>query len=362
MDTELTAFHAVIVKAKTCEDVFGVLAGDRSAQLSAGKTLYRKFASIVHEDRYASDDAALILAHEAFSLLAAFWRDARHKIERGVYGTKTAPTVAAVIASQKHKYQIDEAIGAGDLANVYSGFNESAEPVIVKMARHAAINDLLANEATVLAELSKGVPAESFQRLFPKIREAFRVKDHLKVTRHVNVFERGSAGVYTLNDIVANFPKGVDPRHFVWIFKRLLMVLSYAHEKQVVHGAILPTHVLVRPADHSVLLVDWSYACERGQRVLALSPGYKAYYAPEVLNKGAAGCVTDLYMAAKCMRYILGGDGSEAVPAPFLSILDACTLQNPYRRSAESLGVYDLVEKAAKAVYGAPKFVDLVLT
>lgn len=354
MDPELVAFHAVILKAKTCEDVFGALAGDRSAQVLTARTLYRKFASIVHEDRHANDDAALILAHEAFSLLSAFWREARLKIEKGTYGTTSTPKIDAVLASQKHTYRIDEAIGAGDLANLYAGVDETGKRVIVKVSRLAAVNDLLMQEAVVLADLTNGVSpsADSFGRLFPPMVESFRVK-HQRIVQHVNVFEDRRAGnaVFSLHDVVLNFPGGIDPRHFVWIFKRLLMVLSYAHGRNWVHGAVLPTHVLVRPADHGILLVDWAYAVQRGQRLRAISPAYKSSYAPEVFT-GKASSATDLYMAAKCMLYILG-DVVGHVPGPFLAVLNACLLPNPYRRSPDALAVYDALEKAAKAVYGA---------
>ncbi len=362
MDTELVTFHAVIVKARHCEDVFGALTGDRARQHQQAKTLYHKFASLVHEDRHVGDAAAITLAHEAMSLLSTFWRAARDKIQHGTYGTKGVPTSAAVIAGPKRKYTIAEAIGSGDLANVYAGADDLGAPVIVKMSRHATVNDLLANEARVSVDLALGA-STSYGRFFPRLLAAFKVKDHLRVVRHVNVFADSRDGsIFTLNDLVANFPRGIDLRHFVWIFKRLLSMLGYAHGRGWVHGAVLPTHVLVRPADHSILLVDWSYACKAGERVLALSPGYRAYYAPEIINRAKATPATDLYMAAKCMEYVLGGEVALDVPTPFLSLVDACLLPNPNRRMADAFGAYDVLDRAAKAVYGPAKFVELVLT
>lgn len=367
MHTELAAFHTRIMSATTCEDVFGALTGDRDAQRAAAKTLYRTFAALVHEDKHAGDLDDLRVAHEAFSRLSNYWVEAKGKIEKGTYGTKATPKVDAVVASKSGTYVIQEAIGAGDLASIYQGVDGDGHPVVVKMSRTAIVNDLLVREASALMTLKAAAKnyhgMMPWNRFFPSIVDAFKVKDHLRVVRHVNVFKIEQLGpCVPLTELVAQFPKGIDPRHFVWIFKRLLAILGFAHDAGIVHGAVIPTHVLIRPADHSLMLVDWSYACPKGEKVIALSPGYKSFYAPEILTKRQAGPEADIYMAATCMEYLLGGELAEGVPAPFLRFLAQCQLQNPARRPTGAFLLHDELAKIAQDVYGAPKFLDLVLT
>lgn len=359
MSVELVSFLLRIKDAKRCEDVFGTL--DPSAQYSEAKMLYRRFASLVHEDKHQNSPEDLAIAKEAFQLLSKFWIEAQERITAGTYGTKVVTVkTSAVIASQKHKYTIGEVIAGGDLTSVYGGENEAGVKVIVKVSRTPAVNDLVTNEASVAADLlERSLPI--YQAFFPHLIESFRVRD--KVVRQVNVFEDNRNGkVYPLTEIVANYPQGIDPRHFVWIFKRLLSMLDYTHRCGWVHGAILPTHVLVRPSDHGVLLVDWSYARKFDQCIPAISPGYRGFYAPEVLAKRPAGPFTDLYMAAKCMEYILGGETAAGIPGPFLRLLDACLVPNPARRLSSAFGLFEEVIVSARTVYGAPRFVDLVLS
>lgn len=364
MNTELVAFHASITAAKTCEDVFGALTGSPSTQMAFAKRMYRQFAAIVHEDKHANYPEARIVAHEAFTLLAQFWADAQGKIEAGTYGTKSTPKGNAVVASRTGSYTIREGLASGDLSTIYGGVDQKGEPVVVKMSRTPVVNDLLMREATALTTLKTAAQAAPiWLRFLPVLADSFKVKDVSRGVRQVNVFAvQCPERLVPLTDLVAHFPKGIDPRHFVWIFKRLLSVLGFAHDAGVIHGAVLPTHILVRPADHSLLLVDWAYSCEPGQRIVALSPGYRSFYAPEVLAKAPAGGYTDIYMAAKCMEYLLGGELAEGVPMPFLRFLRQCLIQNPYRRANGAFLTHGEFAKVAKEVYGPSRFVDLVLT
>jgi serine/threonine protein kinase len=360
IDPELATFHAVIIKAHTCEDVFGALADPKA---DAGKTLYRKFARIVHEDRHVGDPEAVKLAHEAMSLLSKFWNEAQEKIDRGLYGKKAV----FEIKSQKHRYSVDETIAEGELSTVYGAGQHrpplGPERVVLKVAKSPAVNDLLENEARVVADLVQGITTQSavYQRLLPRLQESFGVKSK-SVVRRVNVFgDERREPLYTLEDIMRVYPGGIDARHFVWMFKRLLGVLGYAHGRGWVHGAVLPCHVLVRPKDHGILMVDWCYAVEAGKPMKAVSPTYRQFYPEEVGRKMPVSPATDVYMAARCMESVVGRF-KQVLPVRFLTILDSCTIWSPFRRQDEAFKVYDAVDEAARAIYGPSKFLDLVLS
>ena len=54
------------------------------------------------------------------------------------------------------------------------------------------------------------------------------------------------------------------------MWRRLLVGLGWAHRAGVVHGAVLPEHVLIHPAEHGLVLVDWCYSVAPGERIPAL--------------------------------------------------------------------------------------------
>jgi len=56
------------------------------------------------------------------------------------------------------------------------------------------------------------------------------------------------------------FAQGIDPRHAVWIWRRMLGVLSYIHAVGWAHGDVRPEHALVHPQDHGVRLIGWASA------------------------------------------------------------------------------------------------------
>lgn len=367
MSTELHAFLAKVKSAKTCEDVFGSFTG-AIVKYDDARSLYLRFARLTHVDHYVgtSDEP---VATEAFSLLSSFWQEAEQKLKDGTYGKTVAPrTLAAVIASKKEKYTVTAPFAGGDLSNLYRATSDDGKQVLLKVARHPVINDLLMNEASALKRLKDGVvPATSWGDYFPEFIDAFRVKDAKGVTKHVTVL-KWRDGFFPLTEIVAQYPRGVDPRHFVWIFKRLLSVLGYAHDHQkLLHGAVLPTHVLVRPENHGLMLVDWSYAAELAPpasdcKVQALSPGYRSFYPTEVLKKHHADQGVDIWMAAKCMEYIVGGSDVLWLARGFRNFLDGCLIPNPARRPINAFNLYDQFRALAEEVYGKPKWVDLVLT
>src|SRR6516164_8396933 len=105
-----------------------------------------------------------------------------------------------------------------------------------------------------------------------------------------------------------------------WMWRRLLVALGFAHRCGLVHGAVLPEHVLIQPHDHGLVLIDWAYAVAAspatGERVTAISAAYAAWYPAEIMRKEPPAAGTDLAMAARCVVALLGGDPLQgALPA-----------------------------------------------
>lgn len=359
MDSELVHFHALITRCEYPEDLFGDLAPDLLKNL---KTQFHRFAKIAHVDRYQRLDEQR-LAHITFTKLNDFNQQAVVKIEAGTYGTKAkTPKKSAtppVILSAKGTYVITDGLAVGDVSTVYSG-NHNSKVVILKMSLASRYNGFLTAEANTLKKLNKAAAGTtSYQRFIPTVVDSFLVKN--PDPRQVNVFET-TTGFRSLAEIRNVYPTGVDQRHFVWIFNRLLTVLSFTHGQGLVHGAILPEHILVHPVTHAIHLIDWCFSTERGKPITTISTKYRDWYPPEVLAKTPASAATDIYMAAQCMRYLLGGESYRSFAHPkFQRLLDSCWIKSPARRHQSAWELYKDFQVLAGDVFGPRRYLKLDL-
>jgi serine/threonine protein kinase len=168
-------------------------------------------------------------------------------------------------------------------------------------------------------------------------------------------------GFLTLAEILKAYPSGIDFRDMVWMFKRTLVGIGFAHKNGVVHGAILPTHVLVHPTDHGAKLIDWSFAVEAGDHIHGISGGYRDYYPSEVFDKEKALPATDIYMAAKCCVALLGGNVATnempaTVPAEVQAFLQRCLVKNASRRPQDAWDLHVEFDTLLKEVVGKPSY------
>jgi hypothetical protein len=142
----------------------------------------------------------------------------------------------------------------------------------------------------------------------------------------------------TLAELPAAFPAGLDPRHAVWIWRRLLELLGWVHRSGWTHGAIAPSHVVIDPREHGAILVGWSRAA----------------------HLSAAGATADLAMAAQTVLATLGalGIGTRAALATE-QLLTACARGD--LPSSDGWQMKELVAEAARHDFGPPQFVPLDL-
>ena len=179
----------------------------------------------------------------------------------------------------------------GDIANLY--------PVrhgLLKMARDPADNDLMRREATALTRLQDVVDPAWLAYFPPLVATGQRDDARSGIRRHVNLIGALS-GFRSLAEVRAAFPAGVDPRDAAWMWRRLLVAIGAAHRAGVIHGAVLPEHVLIHPAEHGLVLVDWCYSVSGpAGRVRAIVQRYQRWYPPEVLAGDPAGPDLDMLL------------------------------------------------------------------
>ena len=267
----------------------------------------------------------------------------------------------------------------GDIADIHLGTIKDAvklTPVLLKIARNQIDNDLLKNEADVLKALTDKFASEKKSQTWnccvPKILDSFQVTaDDGKPKPQVNILEFFTG--FISGEDIRKISTGIDGRTLVWMWKRTLGVLSWIHHFGYVHGAVLPPHVLFFPdgsikdeRTHAIRLVDWCYAVNEKERLKAWIPDYKDFYPPEVINKNTIKPSTDLYMAAKTMIYLTGGDVIKnkfptKIPPQLGNQIKKCLDPVAHRRPQNVSAIFDAFKATAKDVYGEPKFHEFKL-
>ena len=250
-------------------------------------------------------------------------------------------------------------LGDGDLAAIWRAPGEDGDACVAKVALAAADNDLLFNEAEVLQRLHAG---EARQRaLLPRLHGRFFT-------------EGGRAGnllglVEGLDGAAlrARLPAGVPPEHIVWIARRTLSALGHAHDLGVLHGNIEPAHLIVRPRDHRVVLVDWCYAIVEPART---GQGFRAvhdeYSAPEVAQRGPPTPAADLLSVGRTLAFLLGGDPLSLdlpahVPEPIQRFIRYLSRPSRLQRAQDAWDMYAELERIRETVYGPHVFREFVV-
>jgi len=330
-------------------DVFGALVGEPQAAL---KRRYRELVTIAHPDHNQRDIDA---ANEACKALQEYYASAQRQLTQGVYGL--APRIRAT--TKLHEYIGYAPPLQGDLCELFPA-EGAGEAVLLKVARLARNNDLLQAEAQVLRKLDRALDGQAARAHFPTLVEHFLLRDATGNQRHTNVL-RAETGYVSLAEVLHAYPNGLAAADAAWMFNRLLTALGVAHSLGIVHGAVTPAHVLVRPADHNGMLIDWCYSVPTGKPLKAISPPYATDYPPEVQAWQPAMPATDLYMAARCMARLLGGQTTTlelptSVPRPIRTLLRACLLPSAQRRVDDAWHVFEDFHEILGRLYGPPQF------
>jgi uncharacterized Zn finger protein (UPF0148 family) len=287
---------------------------------------------------------------------AADYREALAELDRG--DSSASVTVAGM------PYRILRRIAAGESSDVLLAerARRITERVVLKVTRAAEDADLLDNAWRVLRALhaSTAHGTEHFGKLVPT-PIARGIAQGLDLSgREVFVQRFMSGFVHTLDDVRRAHPQGVEPRHAVWLWRRMLETLDWVHRAGFVHGALLPQHVLVHARDHGVMLTGFSCAQPGGMPLRALQPAQSVFY-PKHRGKIRLSTALDLGMVARNVLYVLGSDDGHTVPEGFPAPL-AALLHATLDTSSTTIGAMDLAEcvaSAAKTAFGPPKFVVL---
>lgn len=364
---ELKSQAKRIEDAMCPEDIFGMLADEKYVKL-----MYHNLAREVHPDLQQSVEGKE-LAETTFVQLVYLYTHATERLKDGTYGKKiTVPNRVPVIIGGR--YVSEKPLTAGDIADLHLGCLESSaahHTLILKVARLPEDNSLMEREAKALKVFAD---KESFQNAVvkdavPKLYSSFLLGDG--VPRRVNVLGN-CRGFINGKEVRERFTrtKGVDGRTIAWMWKRVLVALDWTHHLGLLHGAVLPPHLLFYPDNdgttnprdprkHSIRLVDWCYSINPTERtkLKAYVPEFKDLYAPEILKKELLTTATDIYMAAQTMLYLSNGD----LPKPLRDTIETCLHQDYKRRPHDAGAHFHQVHDAVSKTYGPRKWHEFVV-
>jgi hypothetical protein len=118
-----------------------------------------------------------------------------------------------------------------------------------------------------------------------------------------------------------------------------------------VHGAVLAPHVLIHPAEHGLVLIDWCYSVTPGVRIPALVSEFRDDYPPEVTGRQPAGPATDIYLATVLMRRLMRD------PPPALRrFADGCLYDAPRMRPQDAWALLAEFDELLEDLYGPRRF------
>ena len=257
-------------------------------------------------------------------------------------------------------YRLLSVVARGDLATVYGGTRSlpgAGAEVVFKLADDAADNDLLQAEVRTLQRLCAAKSPQ--QKHLPVVLDQVRTADG----RLGTVFERIDG--LDLCSLRERFPEGVPQRHLVWIMRRVLSVLGWAHKNGILHGNVEPAHILVRPRDHNVWLVDWSWAiiepAKTGQTFRCLNEDYGP---PEARSRTAPLPSSDLYSLGKAMIYAAGGDPAaktlpDSIDERLQRFLRFFVVESALGRPGDAWDMYKQLDNLREDVFGPHAFLAL---
>ncbi len=366
---ELDHLSIMLNKARDPEEVFGTLTGTRAEMLETARKMFRQMAKIAHPDRFQGT-ADFERAGTIFKRLTTLWEQAQLRIEQGIYGKAQIKEtfVPFMIHTRTRHYSIERLLAQGDLCKLYRGSFMQADRQsrgLLKIPMKPGDNDLMVNEARILKHLRSCESYEKMRHFVSQLVDSFSyLEEETGMVRNINVLAYID-GFYSLKEVREAYPQGIDPKDMAWIWRRMLLALNFAHTNHVIHGAVLPTHIMIHPEQHGLVLIDWSYAvlrpAETGERISAISSTYRDWYPAEVFAHEEPTPGLDIAMAAKCMIDLSGGSPYEltlpsAFPWQLQSHFQRCTLSNPRQRPQDAYALLQDFDMLIERLWGPKKF------
>lgn len=335
-----------ILAARRPADLFGELTGTVAEQLKKLKKAFRVLAKATHTDRSKHPEAG-----EAFRVVNEMYAIAEEAVRSGRYH---AASRNVRLETRKGRYVAEgsSAFGGASCDFHFASFTPTGgeeREALLKMPRSPAENDALRAEASALAKLFRSGEAIEDAAFFPALIEQIRIRTGSK-RRTALAFERPVGRWFNLAQVHAQYPGGVNAKDVAWMFQRALYALGVAARQGLVHGAILPEHILIEPDEHGLMIVDWKFAVEAGSVIRRIPSGSRGWYPQEVLKKEPATTRVDIYMMARVFDWLVDPG------ARLRMFFKGCTQSSPALRPDEPWALRDEFIDLIERLWGQRRF------
>jgi serine/threonine protein kinase len=363
LSQQLWETYNCVIYATCPEDVFGVLLGsDDELRLSSLQQSYNSLARILDPNIFGDNLDDKALAAEGKEALKSLFESAKGKVLSGRYGQKVKAAGGFFsIKVGEREYHIEvSSLSEGDIAFIHPGYcstgDDAAGQVVAKIVADRQDNPFLDNEAACL-DIFKSKPGAQNRHL-PVLLDRFKTSDG-----RLGLIIRRCEG-YTLERLrqMPRYRQGIPEKHVVWMMNRGLSALGFAHLRGVVHCNLAPEHLVVRPRDHNMWILDWTGAAHlRTQPYRFTREGFSG---PEVGKECLPIPSSDIYSFGKCMIYALGGDVlsgdmPSSVNPGLRDFLRSFILESPIQRPGDAWALHRRLSRLRKEWWGPDKFLEL---
>lgn len=346
--------------------LFGEIRGSTSEERVRELDMkYRGFALVLPVDATEAKKKLETLYEQAKQALGKMEATATPRV-------RTEPPTR-IITAFPGRFELSEPLWQDALCDMFAGVRRldgESLPCTARLAAEAECNEFIQREAFILTKLGADVPTvdpfhSHFRRYLPAMLGAFSTERGNRTADLCGILLEDLTEFRTLSEVREAYPEGVEFQTAVWMFNRLLEGLGYVHRQSVIHGGIIPPNVLIRAEDHAAKLIGWNAAVVdpiRTQDYVRLKhDDFGSFYPPEILEKELPTPAADIFMAAKCTVYVLGGETEtdkmpDRVPDYLQNFLKSCLIQNPYQRPQDAWQVRDEFYRFMQDNYGPPRF------
>jgi serine/threonine protein kinase len=240
------------------------------------------------------------------------------------------------------KYRIKRKLCDGDLCEVLIGVHDGVDVLIKNPVAKAA--PLMKAEMDNL-KVVRAKANEKARYLFPIPVESLG---------QVNVFAYAD-DLESVASVMRRYPDGISGRHIGWLFKRILLALSWSHGAKIVHGAVTPEHVLVCKRNHGIVLCDWIHSGAPGSAIKLVPKKYKHTYPDSAVRDKKLCPELDIAMAAGVVEGLMDKDCPKRIRSFIHSLRQPASIHGE-----TAWDFHEQFDVVLRQVYGAPKWVDLI--
>lgn len=340
-----TELLKLVESAGHATDVVGALDEDRDKRV-------RRARAELHPDRHTGTDR--IQAEHAFARLEELLaNEKKHRAAKH--------EARMEIVTKRNTYLLDGLAYKGLVANLYNikyTRDGKEKHGLLKIARSPRDSDLIVAEGDVLKAVYKARndQDEPDRRIpfYPRPEEVFTYRDGVSHIDRRAIAQRRFSGFVSLDQVLKHFPHGLDVRDLAWIWRRVLVGISLAHDLGYVHGSLTPGHILIHPKVHGVQLIGWGQSVPIDGRVKVLGDPDSSYFPPEILNKEPASTASDIYTLSKTFQRAI--DPHTPGSLRFNAFANGCTFERAKGRPQSALGLLGEYNELLEKAFGPRKF------